>query len=779
MENNKQGENTRDQGKEISFQWFIVSFLIHWKWFVASIVLFLGAGYAYLRYTTPIYNISTNIVLRDNRRGGFGNSELSFFERLGYLESNNNAENEMQILRSRNLLETVVIEEEAFIRYSVKGYIKSTELYGGVGRQYYSSPPVTVFIDKSSISSIFSTLILRVSLTDNSTILVNGQYRAEKFDNEFSSLPAVLKTPIGELLLLPDENVVLNKKYPLYIRVVPPVAMAQSFMGRITEEFVNKNSSVIRLSLHETNQKRGEDFLNRLLQVYNRETLDDKNKAAQTASEFIRERLIELNNDLLSSESRTETYKRENKIALDLSFDAELHTKETNDYFKKLVSLGTEDLKLSYLQKEVETNDDNSKLLPAAVAIGNPSLVASLEKYNQKILERERLLAYTKKDAPIIIKANERLQLLREDILTSIGALIYANEISKKESEDMLYQYDAGLEDIPRKERELADMLREQIIQSNLYVNLLRQKQEIDFTLSVATSNVRIIDSPIYAGTISPRRTYTYFLCLALGFIFPFIVIGIRELLNYKLTNEEEVRRFSSMPVIISLPIVRTKTPIIVTSHATTSIVERFRLLRTNLQFILDTPEKKSILITSTVSGEGKTFVAMNLALTFSLKYKTILVGLDIRRPKINVYFNLPKQLGLISFLTGEETNINNLIYKNVNGTNLDVLISGMIPLNPNELLIERTLDEMFKKLREQYDYIIIDSSPVGSVSDAFLVNRVCDVSLFIVRNNLTPKSAISLSNVIHTEKRLNNVNLVLNGFAEGRGRYGYGYGYN
>jgi capsular exopolysaccharide synthesis family protein len=306
----------------------------------------------------------------------------------------------------------------------------------------------------------------------------------------------------------------------------------------------------------------------------------------------------------------------------------------------------------------------------------------------------------------------------------------------------------------------------------------LRRKQEIDFTLAVSAPSAKVIESPLTSGLVSPRKTMIYFICLITGLLFPFVVIGIRELMNYKLSHEEEVRRLVDIPIIVSLPIVKTKSSIVVSSHATTAIVERFRLLRTNLQFILDSPDKKSILITSTISGEGKTFVSVNLALTFALKYKTILVGLDIRRPKINTAFNLPKQMGLISYLTGEETNINNLIYKNANGTGLDVLTSGMVPLNPNELLIERTLDEMFVKLREQYEYIIIDSSPVGSVSDAFLLNRICDASLFVIRNDLTPKSAISLANNVFREKRLNNVNLVLNGFSEGKGRYGYGYGY-
>ena len=784
MEDNKKGEGIKDQGKEISFQWFIITFLIHWKWFAISIILFLFGGFIRLRYSPPIYAVNANVILRDSKKGGFGNSELSLFEKLGYLEANNAVENEMEILKSRDLLQTVVIEEEAFIHYYVKGRFMSTELYKGSGWQFYRTVPVKVFIDKNSLSKLYTTLTLKLSLTENSTILVNGQYGSELFDNEFSSLPATIKTPIGELLLYPDENVGLKSELPLFIVINTPLNEAISYMGSLKEVLVNKNTSIVNLSLMTTNVKRGEDFLLRLFKVYNNETMDDKNKAAKIASSFIIERMKDINKDLQSSEGTIETYKKENKIAVDLGTEAGIYIGGDNEFSRMLVSLGTDEYRLSYLEKEVRNSYNTANLLPTAL-IDNAAISSSVDAYNKRILERERLLAFVKENAQIIVKANENINLLREDIITSIESLKFSYEISKREYEDMLYGYGADIEDIPRKERELMELMRHQTILSSLYSDLMRRKQEIDFTLEVSAPSLKVLESPMVAGQIAPRTRYVYFLCFVFGFMFPFVIIGLREFLNYKLSNEEEVRRFTELPVIVSLPIVKTKSPIVVSSHATTAIVERFRLLRTNLQFVLgDSTDKKSILITSTISGEGKTFVAINLAMIFSIKYKTILVGLDIRRPKINIFFNIPpKQMGLISYLTGDETDINNLIHRNVKvgsnetETNLDILTSGMIPYNPNELLMERTLDNMFLELRKQYDYIIIDSSPIGSVSDAFLLNRVCDVSIFIVRYNLTPKSAIALANKVYEEKRLNNLNLILNGFSGGKGRYGYGYG--
>ncbi|MCL1789602.1 MAG: recombinase family protein, partial [Oscillospiraceae bacterium] len=354
-------------------------------------------------------------------------------------------------------------------------------------------------------------------------------------------------TPFGELLLHPDESVALRKDYPLYITITPPLRVALSYMGAMKEGLVNRSSSVVRLTVNETNRKRGENFLYRLLEVYSRETMSDKNRAASVASEFIQERLVELNEDLRASERSVEEYKRENRISVGLLDEALLYLANDDDLSKSLVSLGTKALELSYLRKAVEDNADNLNLLPSGSALANDNVLlrAALERYNREILGRDRLLSYATEEALIVKKANERLVLLRQEILNSIEALEYSQGASRNAIEGMISHYGAETENIPRKEMELADLLRQQIIESNLYVDLLKRKQELDFTLRVSAPSVRIIDSPLTSGLVTPRKAYTYFLCLALGLIFPFIIIGIRELLNYKLTREDEVRKLS------------------------------------------------------------------------------------------------------------------------------------------------------------------------------------------------------------------------------------------
>jgi len=257
--NNNKGDSSKDIGKEISFHWFFVSFLIHWKWFVLSVVVFLAGGYIHLRYAIRVYSVSSTILLKDSRRGGLGNSEASIYEAIGFLEPNRIIENEIAVLRSRDILEEVVIEEELFVSYEVKGKFKNTDIYGGAAG-FYVTPPVKVYMEKSTISSLYRTIYLVVSLTDNSTVKVDGHNGYETVDYEFNALPAVIKTPIGDLLLLQDAYVSLKKEHPVHITVVPPVRKAQEYIGRLSANNIDKNSTIVNLTLSETNRKRGEVF---------------------------------------------------------------------------------------------------------------------------------------------------------------------------------------------------------------------------------------------------------------------------------------------------------------------------------------------------------------------------------------------------------------------------------------------------------------------------------------------------------------------------------------
>ncbi|MDR2410175.1 MAG: hypothetical protein LBE13_18985, partial [Bacteroidales bacterium] len=591
MESNKNSVSARSSRKEINFQWFFVNFFIHWKWFLLSIILFLLFGFLRLRYSVPVYNVNARVVLKDSKRGGPSNSELTIFENMNILESSKNIENEIEVLGSRNLIENVVIAQEFYIRYLIKGKFKDTDLYGNENRIYYSSTPIKAFVDTTVISTLQTVILLKVSLDANDAIQVNGFYGGKEFSGTYSSFPAVVMTPIGELLLLASETSTLRAEYPLEIHIIPPLWIAQQYLGALSLELTGKNTTVVKLSLSETNRKRGEDFLFGLVDLYNRDAMDDKNKAANSASQFIDERLINLSFDLASAEKEVETYKRQNDI-LNLESESELIIGGSGEYEKKLVEIGTKKLLLSFLSDEFDKNEENSQLLPASLANSlDATLASSLEKHNQLILERARLTSLTDEESPIIKRMDEQLRTLKVNIKTSLQSVQYALAHQQKEYETLRDLYDVDRQGIPRKERELTDIIRQQIIKANLFVDLLRRREEIALTLAVTAPSAKILESPLSSPTpIAPRKMWMYMMCLLGGVVFPFVVIGIRELFNYKITNEDEVRRYLDVPVIVSIPMVKTKDTLIITPHSTTAIAERFRLLRINLQHVLDSP---------------------------------------------------------------------------------------------------------------------------------------------------------------------------------------------
>jgi len=763
--------------KEISLVWFVEQLLRYWKWFLLSVVLFLLAGYLYLRYATYAYHVGATIVLKDSKRGGMANSELSVFEGMGLISSDNNIDNEMEMLQSRNLIESVVKELGLTTRYRIKGKMKDTELYGDRNPKFYSETPVIVYCDPEKQGSVPVGLQFTVSKEDNK-IKVSGTAAGKTFTEEFASLPALLSTPAGELLLQPSGVNTLLDDYPVEISFVPPLQVAQFYQGCVNIEATGKNTSVIKIGVRETHRQRGEDFLSKLIEVYNRDAMEDKNKAARNAARFMEERLSYINEDLQNAEIEIEGYKRSNRLT-DIELESQLFLGEDNEFEKRQAQVGTQLELIGMLEKAIEGED----LLAANLGFADPNLPAMISRYNSALAEKQRLEEYTFPDNPLVTKQTFRINALKTEISAQIAGIRQTLKTKEKELRRESRRYDEYLGDIPRREREYREMTRQQVIKSELYVMLLQKKEEAELSLAVTAPSAQVIESPLSGGPVSPRSSFIYAFCLLLGAIVPFACLGLREALSYKIEKESDVRHLTNVPLIATLPQGKNRTPVVVNAHSMTPIVERFRLLRTNLQFSMSDSQKKVILVTSTVSGEGKTFVSINLALTFALKYKTLLVGLDIRRPKLAEAFGLAESgkapQGVVSYLTGANRNLNELIHCDVKGSSLDVLLSGSVPPDPNELLMEKTIEELFDELRMRYDYIILDTSPVGSVSDTFLLDRVSDISLYVVRANYSAKACFDLINEIDHDRRLKDMYVVFNciGGKQDK-RYGYGYGY-
>ncbi|GBU08444.1 tyrosine protein kinase [Bacteroidales bacterium] len=777
MESQDKIRKNRLQVKQMDVKWYLVNVLIHWKSFLLSIIICLVVGFLYLRYSVPSYDVNTAIILKDSRKGGMGNTELSVFQGMGLLSSNNNVDNEIEILRSQNLIEGVIKDLELYVQYSIKGIIKSTEIYGNYNGGYISQP-VFVLVRPEVAIRVSGSLNLVISLHADSSVNVEGVYRGKTFGSTFEKLPAILETPIGQFYLKPSKRVRLKKELPLHVKVTSPLSASFFYMSNLQIKSVSKESSVVRLSLKETHRERGVIFLDHLVEMYNRDAMGDKNKAASNAANFITERLELINRDLSVSEMDLEIYRKENKL-IDLGSESKLFLNEGNDYEKKMIHVGTQLELLAYVETEVKKLIGGDVLLPT-IGLVAPDLTSSITQYNAAILEKERLLTYSSVNSPVIVRLNESIGAYRQEIVSGVSGVRKSFELERKQAQAENQRYESYVRDVPRKEREYEEKLRQQRIKESLYIILLEKKEEAELSLAVTAPSAKMIEDPL-AGShpISPNQMLVLLFSVIFGISIPLLVIILRESFSYKIETDLDVKRLTEIPLLGTLPMDKKSTGLVVGSSRTTPIAESFRLLRTNAQFTLGNSDKKVLLVTSSVSGEGKTFVSTNLALTFALKYKTLLIGLDMRRPKLSDYLRLSKKEGIVSYLSGEITDIDSLIQPSGVHEKLDVMISGPIPPNPNELLMGINLDQLFTALRKKYEYIIVDTSPVGSVSDAFLLNRVSDGCLFVLRSGVTPKTGLALANHLKDEGRFKNLHLVLNGMEETKlGGYGYGYGY-
>ncbi len=816
MENNRQTNSPTTGDKDLSVQWFLINILMHWKWVAISLVICIALGVLYLNFTQNTYKISASVILKDDKKGGLGNSELSLFEDMGLLNTNNNVDNEVEMLKSRNLVEGVVKEQKLYINYLINNGLNKQEIYGNKN-PHYPELPIDVYMSPDKASQITGAIVLDVNLMQDSSILVEGEYANESFSKVYAALPAVMQTPVGEVhlqsiksltgegkkeivqgypdktgildtpvgeaRLTPSKNVKLKVDYPIKITIKNPTSVAKSYMNNLQVSPASKTTSIVRLSLLETNAERGEDFLAKLIDLYNRDAIDDKNKAAMNASEFITERLRYINEDLNFSETDIEAYKRTNRLT-DIVSESNLFLVEGNDYDKQLSQNQIQLQLIGFLQDEVKKVGSTKGLLPGTLGITDQGLSEAINVYNSAVSERDRLLKYSSVNSPAVINLDEKISSLRDNIASTVEGAEVGLKARGSSLNRQANIYDSQISNIPKRERELTEKKRQQQIKETLFMMLLQKKEEANLSLAVTAPSAKVIESPLAAEIpVSPKPNVIMLASFLLGLFIPVSIIGVKDWFNFNVESEEDIKRQTNIPILVGLPLEKGKKHLVVTPHAATPIAETFRLLRSNIQFSLHSPDKKVVLVTSSISGEGKTFVSLNLAMTFSLKYKTVLVGMDIRRPKLGDYLNIDKNSsGVVDYLSGITSNIDEIITPSGLSENLDIIQSGPIPPNPNELLMESTLDELFKELRTRYDYIIVDTSPVGSVSDTFLADRIADATLFIVRSGYTPKTGIAMINEMNNDNRLKKMMIVLNGVSiHSTSRYGYGhrYGYS
>ena len=779
--------NEAQESKEenIDVKELLFKYLIHWPWFVGAVIACLIAAWVYLYMSTPVYTISATVLIKDDKKGGSAGM-LSGLESLGLdgmVSSSQNIDNEIEVLRSKTIAKEVVEDLGLYISYTDKDEFPS--------RNIYKTSPVQVSLTPQEADLLEKPMIVEMALQPQGGMDVNVKIGDDEYQKHFEKLPAVFPTDRGTLafFLTPDsissskrtlEETTDSEKTTRNITATinKPLAVAKAYCKNMTIEPTSKTTSVAVISLKNSNVQRGKDFINKLLEMYNINTNNDKNEVAQKTAEFINERISIISKELGSTEKDLESFKRGAGIT-DLTSDAQIALTGSAEYEKKRVENQTQINLLQDLQKYMQ--NEGYEVLPSNIGLQDVNLAAAINRYNDVLVERKRLLRTSTENNPTIINLDTSISAMKENVQVSLDRVLRGLYITKADLDREANRYSRRISEAPGQEREFVSIARQQEIKAGLYLMLLQKREENAITLAATANNAKIIDDAIADDApVSPKRKMIYLIALVLGVGIPVGVIYLLELTKFKIEGRSDVEKLTSVPIVGDIPLTDEKQgAIAVFENQNNLMSETFRNIRTNLQFMLDN-DQKVILVTSTVSGEGKSFVSANLAISLSLLgKKVVIVGLDIRKPGLNKVFHLSnKEKGITQYLSNPETDLMELVQPSDVNKNLFVLPGGAVPPNPTELLARNGLDKAIEILKQNFDYVIMDTAPIGMVTDTLLVGRVADLSVYVCRADYTHKAEYTLINELAIEKKLSKLCTVINGVDLKKRKYGYYYGY-
>lgn len=777
-------KNETGDGK-IDIQELLFKYMIHWPWFIATVMVCLIGAWIYLRMATPVYNISATVLIKDDKKGG-NTGNMMGLEELGLsglISSSQNIDNEIEVLRSKTLVKEVINQLNLYVSYADEDEFPS--------KNVYKTSPVLVSLTPQEAEKLSDPMIVEMSLSSQGSLDVSVTIGKKEYQKRFEKLPAVLPMDEGTLAFFESpDSLILRKdtteKASYSTRYITatinsPMKVARWYCESLTIEPTSKTTSVAVISLKNSSLQRGQDFINQLLEMYNRNTNNDKNEIAQKTAEFIDERINIISKELGSTEANLENFKRNAGIT-DLTSEAQIALTGNAEYEKKRVENRTQISLIEDLRKYIRGNE--YEVLPSNVGLQDAALVATIERYNEMLVERKRLLRTSTENNPAIVNLDTSIRAMKLNVQATLDGTLQGMLITKADLDREASRFSRRISDAPGQERQFVSIARQQEIKAGLYLMLLQKREENAIALAATANNAKIIDEAIADDIpVSPRRKLIYLIALVLGVGIPVGIIYLIGLTKFKLEGRADVEKLTTVPIVGDIPLTDEKNEkdgsIAVFENQNNLMSETFRNIRTNLQFMLQN-DKKVILVTSTVSGEGKSFISANLAISLSLLgKKVVIVGLDIRKPGLNRVFRLStKEKGITLYLANPETDLMSLVQPSDINQNLYILPGGTVPPNPTELLARDGLDKAIEILKKNFDYVILDTAPVGMVTDTLLIGRVADLSVYVCRADYTHKVEYTLINELAEEKKLPNLCTVINGVDLKRRKYGYYYGY-
>lgn len=771
------------EADDLSLREMIDQYLRYWYIFVIGVLVALTLAFIYLRYAPRLYQNKATIIIKDEKSQN-PLDMASFSEFGGFLSGfNSQIENELAIFNSKRIISRAVEALELNIKYEIPGNIKTAELYG--------YRPFDVRFQQFSDSISGNTIpILNITIISDAEFVLDTETDSNKTTYRFGESIAL---PFGNITVLPNMesvekfNSYINKTILVTYSSVERTALAYQNMVNILN--TDTKSNVVELSIQTENKEKGEDFLNELVAQYNADAVADRSEIARKTSDFIDSRLLIISQELDSVETDKEDFKSSNRLT-DIAAEAQITLENASEFNKRQLDVSTQ-LELSNTMIDYVRNSSNDDLLPANIGISDGNVGTAVINYNELILYRNKLLQSSTPKNPVVQSVNDQISHMRSNILGSLETSRNALQIALKDLNQQEHVLSSKISQVPAKEKVFRGIERQQAIKEQLYLFLLQQREEASIALAATVDRAKIVDSAYGSEMpVSPKKSLIYLGALLAGLLVPFGGIYSYYLLSTKVKNRSEVEKhLKNIPIVGEIPRIKKGESDLIKHNDHSLMAEAFRILRTNLHYLYinkleNKTEGKTMFVTSTIKGEGKTFVAFNLALTLSLtSKKVLLIGADIRNPQLHRYLpeNDKNNSGLTEYIVYEDMQPEAILVKSDKSENLHIIQAGAIPPNPAELLMQDRFAELVEGLRKTYDYIILDTAPSMLVTDTVLINKLADITLYVVKAGYTDKRLLGFPKDAVNDGRLSNVAIILNNvnldnFGYGN-KYGYSYG--
>lgn len=752
-----------DNSQSIDVKALVMRYMRYWYLFVIGVALSLTIAHLYLRYSTPVYSVKATILIKDESGADLANS--SVFSDIATLKASKSFSNEVLIIKSKGLMERVLQELGLEVSYYGEGRIKSPELYG-------SRSPIKVVLARIDSAGLGRSFIVEVEDNNNFSIWEgDSKVSTHKFGEQIAKKYA-------SFTIVADSDVTNDKGRRILVRFNNLSKIANIYSKQLGVRSVNDFATVMELSLTDPIPAKGKDILNKLIEVYNRESINEKNLAVTKTIQFIDDRLVYLTGELSDVEKEVEQYLQNNKI-IDQTASGGLYLNTAHGLNQQITENEIKLDILSSVESYIQKEENKFELVPTSLDIADPTLGGLISNFNELQNQHRRLGRSVTESNPVLRNVNEQLETLRINILENIGNIREGLLVVRRNLQANANQFETRVRQVPSMQRNLQEISRQQGIKEGLYLYLLQKREEAALSQAITPSNSRVIDPATAGGSpIEPQSTNIYLMALMAGLAIPFAGIFLRDMLNDTVQESKEVEKNTSTPILGEIGHNDTGEMIVINKDSRGSSAELFRLLRANLQFAAGGKENKVILVTSSMSGEGKTFFSLNLAASLVMTGKRVVVlGFDLRKPKLTQGVNLPNNIGITNYLISDTVQIEDLIQFAPEMPELAIIGSGPIPPNPAELMLLPKIGALIEELKAAFDYIILDSSPIGQVADSLALAPYTDSSLYIVRYNYTHKKQLQIIDDLYKSRKLRHPMIVLND-AKKSNSYGYSYGY-